>query len=347
MHNENLTINPLGPFVRLGYNEVSINHPDGLAAVLAAPLRKGDFYKTFAVPNIKQYNNLMSECDYKRHVAMRANVASGYTLSNVLKNESHIDCTITLMEERLEQIAKRKEPFDFSEWLHFLSWDILGEVTFSKRFGFLDQGGDVDNAIKNTWMLALYVTLAGYAQWLHALLLGNPILRWVNFEPNEHTYKICVASVNERMANTEARVDMMEHWMRTREKHPDRMGEKEAFCAAAANLGAGGDTVAITLQAFFYLLLKNPLCLRRLRDELDGSQLRGELSKVVTYAEAQRLPYLQACVGTSNTFILVTVAYGLIRSKKPYASSLPSLGTSLVSFPRRVLLWQDITSNAE
>ena len=309
MHNVNLAINLLGPFVRLSYNEVSINHLDGLTAVLAAPLRKGSFYKTFAVPNIKHYNNLMSECDHKRHVAMRANVAAGYTLSNVLKNENYIDCTIALMEERLEQIAKKKEPFDFSKWLHFLSWDILGEVTFSKRFGFLDKGGDVDNAIKNSWMLALYVTVAGYTQWLHALLLGNPILRWINFEPNVHTYKICVATVNERMTNTEARADMMEHWMRTREMHPDRMGEKEAFCAAAANLGAGGDTVAITLQAFFYLLLKNPFCLRRLREELDSSQIRGELSKIVTYAEAQKLPYLQACVCTSKALISDWVAW--------------------------------------
>ncbi|MCJ1251932.1 hypothetical protein MMC30_009170 [Trapelia coarctata] len=284
-----------GPFVRLSYNEVSINHPDAVSAVLAAPIPKAPFYVPFAIPNIN-YNNLMSECDPKRHVAMRANVASGYTLSNVLRNETYIDRTIALMEERLEQTAGTNEPVEFSKWIHFVTWDILGEVTFSERFGFLDQARDVGNAIENTFALALYITTAGYIQWLHALLLGNPILRWLDFQPNEHTYQTCVASLNKRKANPEARVDMVEQWMSTLAKHPDRMKEKDILCAAAANLGAGGDTVAITLQAFFYLLLKNPLYLDRLRQEIDGSQARGELSKIVTYSEAQKLPYLQACV---------------------------------------------------
>jgi len=263
--------------------------------VLAAPISKAPFYVPFAIPNIT-YNNLMSECDPKRHVAMRLNVASGYSLSNVLKNEVYIDRTIALMEERLEQTVSVNKPVEFSLWIHFLTWDILGEVTFSERFGFLDQGRDVGNAIKNTFALALYITTAGYIQWLHALLLGNPILRWLDFQPNEHTYQTCVASVNKRKANPEARVDMMEQWMNTLAKHPDRMKEKDIFCAAAANLGAGGDTMAITLQAFFYLLLKNPFYLDRLRQEIDSSQARGELSEIVTYSEAQKLPYLQACV---------------------------------------------------
>lgn len=269
--------------------------------VLAAPIPKASFYVPFAIPN-SSYNNLMSECDPKRHVAMRSNVASGYSLSNILKNEVYIDRTIALMEERLDQTISTNEPVEFSLWIHFLTWDILGEVTFSERFGFLDQARDVGNAIKNTFALALYITTAAYIQWLHALLLGNPILRWLDFQPSEHTYQTCVASVNKRKANPEARVDMMEQWMNTLAKHPDRMKEKDILCAAAANLGAGGDTVAITLQAFFYLLLKNPVYLDRLRQEIDSSHARGELSEIVAYSEAQNLPYLQACVRPLDSF---------------------------------------------
>ena len=227
---------------------------------------------------------------------MRANVAAGYSLSNTLKNEPYIDRTITLMEQRLDEVAQNGGPIDLSKWIHFLTWDILGEVTFSKRFGFLDQGKDVGKSIANTFALALYVTTAGYIQWLHALLLGNPILRWLDIQPSEHTYQTCVTSVNERKGNTEARVDMVEHWMNMRAKHPERMSEKDIMCAVAGNIGAGGDTVAISLQAFFYFLLKNPIHLHRLREEIDASKARGELSPIVTNVEAQGLPYLQACV---------------------------------------------------
>jgi len=313
---------------------------------LAAPIRKGSLYVPFAIPNIT-YNNLMSECDPKRHVAMRANLAAGYSMSNVLKNETYIDRTIALMEERLEQTATTNKPVEFSKWIHFVAWDILGEVTFSQRFGFLDQARDVGNAIKNTFALALYITTAGYIQWLHGLLLGNPILRWLDFQPNEHTYQTCVASLNKRKSNPEARVDMVEQWMHTLAKHPDRMKEKDILCACAANLGAGGDTVAITLQAFFYFLLKNPSYLSRLRQEIDGSQARGELSKIVTYSEAQKLLYLQACVNLSGFHALKPTSNVSTRSKKRSGYSPPSHGTFHGSSQRKASQSQATISKPE
>jgi cytochrome P450 len=59
---------------------------------------------------------------------------------------------------------------------------------------------------------------------------------------------------------------------------------------------AGADTVGATAQAFVYYLLRHPNYLQRLRDEIDTAQDRDELSPMVQYNEAQRLPFLQACV---------------------------------------------------
>ena len=238
----------------------------------------------------------MSERDYKRNVALRANVAPAYSLSNIIRNESYIDRTITLMEQRLDEASKDETSVELGKWIHFLTWDILGEITFSKRFGFLDEAKDVGNSIANTFALAFYVTTASYLQWLHSLLLGNPLLRWLDVQPAEHTWRTSVAALNERKRSTEARVDMVEYWMNAQAKHPERMSEKDIMCAVAANVGAGGDTVAIGLQAFFYFLLKHPIHLARLREEIDASNSRGELSPVVTLAQAQNLPCLQACV---------------------------------------------------
>ena len=90
----------------------------------------------------------------------------------------------------------------------------------------------------------------------------------------------------------------MEHWLDVRQKHPERMEEKEIFCGAISNVAAGSDTVSATIQAFFYYLLKNPQYLPRLREEIDAAQAGGELAGVPTYNETQKLPYLQACVST-------------------------------------------------
>ncbi|KAM0799387.1 benzoate 4-monooxygenase cytochrome P450 [Usnea florida] len=290
-----ITLNFNRPFVRISYNEVSVNHPEAIQ-ILAAPLWKSDWYKIFATPN-SSYKNLMSECDPKKHVAMRSNLASGYSGSSALRSESSVDQTIQVLERRLDELSQRKEAFDLSRWLLFFAWDINGEVMFSTRFGFLDQGRDIGNSIKNNFGLALYVTVTSYAQWLHMLALGNPILRWLDFQPKQHTFNTTVKAVLARKKNPEAKADMMEQWMGFQARHPDRMTEKDVLAAAVSNLGAGGGTVGSVLQAFFYLLLKgNPVHLKRLREEIDRASAARTLSRVVSNAEALRLPYLQACI---------------------------------------------------
>ena len=280
-----------GACVRISYNEVSISHPDA-TQVLAAPLHKAPFYSLMAVPN-SSYNSLMSERDPTKYAVMRSNVASAFTLTNVIKNESVIDDVVKLLTQRLGDLSQRAEAFEIGEWLHFLTWDLLGEIMFSNRFGFLDQGRDVGGSIKNNFYLSLYITSMVYIQWLHSLLFGNPVLRWIDFQPTEHTYNTAVENVEKRKAHTDPRPDMMGHWLAQHRKHPTRFTEKNMFSNVTMTVGAGASTVGSALEAFFYLLLKeDSKYMGRLQAEIDNAHL----SDVVTYAEAQQLPYLQAVV---------------------------------------------------
>lgn len=277
----------------------------------------------------------MSECDPKKNAAIRSNLASAYTGSSIIRSEPFMNNTIQLLLQRLDELSKRKEAFQLSLWLHFLTWDINGEMMFSRRFGFLDQGKDIGNSIKNNFGLALYVTLTAYAQWFHTLFLGNPILRWLDSHPKEHTFNTTLKAITARKENPEARVDMMEQWMEQQRHHPDRMTEHDVLCAAISNLGAGGETVGSVLQAFFYFLLKeDPVHLRLLRKEIDSAESAGLLSPVVANAEALKLPHLQACVSLIIQIAQINGDYEhlaeyniLTRSKKPSVSTLAYHGT--------------------
>lgn len=238
----------------------------------------------------------MSERDPKRCVQRKKNVASGYALSNIMASEMFIDETIGLLEKRLDQLSQANEPVAFDKWFNFMAFDIIGEVTFSRRFGFLDKGIDIGGAISNTRILTAYVSVMAHLQWLHRLTLGNPIISYLGLEPNQHIFDTAKAAVAARQANEFARTDMIEQWKISRRNHPDRMAEQEILDVATATIGAGADTISATLQAFFYFLLKHPDHLARLRREIDAANTRGELSHVVSYAEAQKLPFLQACV---------------------------------------------------
>ncbi|CZR70299.1 uncharacterized protein PAC_20202 [Phialocephala subalpina] len=78
-----------GDFVRIGFNEVSIGHPNAINEVLKSQMNKGDWYRIFSLPD-SRYVNQMSEVDAKRHITKTKNVAPGYAFSNVIKAEPQV-----------------------------------------------------------------------------------------------------------------------------------------------------------------------------------------------------------------------------------------------------------------
>lgn len=238
----------------------------------------------------------MSELDPSRHIEKSRNVAAGYALSNIIKSERYVDAVLQTLETRLDELGKSGKPAEFDRWFNYFAFDVLGEVTFSKSFGFVESGTDIRNAIANTRALALYIAVMGHYIWVHHLTLGNPILSRLGIQPSSHIFDTCLAAIDARKKNPESRNDMMQRWLDVRAKDPDRMAESEVFAAAVANIGAGADTVSATSQGLFYYLIRNPQYLKRAREEIDGAQFRGELSPLVQYAEAQKLTFLQACV---------------------------------------------------
>lgn len=67
-----------------------------------------------------------------------------------------------------------------------------------------------------------------------------------------------------------------------------------------STLVAGADTTANTILGTVGFLLQNPSALKKLRDEIDEADCRGEISKgVPKYSETQKLPWLDACISES------------------------------------------------
>ena len=238
----------------------------------------------------------MSELDPREHIRKQRNIASGYALSNIIRHEPYFDEVLRLLMTRLNNFCQSGEPVELDRWFTFFAFDAVGEVIFSKSFGFLEQGKDVRDAIANQRLLAPYAAVMGYYVWFHNLTLGNPLLSRLGIQPSSHIFDTCIAAINTRKENPAKRVDMMQKWLDTRAKYPDRMEEVEIFSTAVGTLGAGGDTVSATIQALFYYMIRHPQYMARLQEELDAAQSSGELSPVIQYAEAQKLPFLQACV---------------------------------------------------
>ncbi len=71
---------------------------------------------------------------------------------------------------------------------------------------------------------------------------------------------------------------------------------------------AGSETTAISLSAVFYFLLQNPPAYQKLMAELNEAAQNGTIigrdNHKVSWAEAQKLPYLDAVIQESFRTVL-------------------------------------------
>ncbi|KAI1268171.1 cytochrome P450 [Xylariaceae sp. FL1019] len=289
----------LGPFVRIANNEVSVCHPRGSKEILLNPLPKDKWYSFFQIPDYR-FDGGMSILEPKRKAEHSKHFASGYALSNLLKSEDHMDTNIGSFLDWMDKHAASGEPMDFGLFLTFTANDVLGEVLFSKTFGFLKEGKDIDNAVRNNHGLALYAAIAGH-HWLfmllHKLFIANPVVTWLNVVPAGHIMSTAVQWLEHREKNTDARFDMVEHWFKAMREQPDRVSFRQVQCQTTGTIGGGADTISAGIQSFVYHALRRPSVWARARSEIDDLRAGGLCQdRVVSYAHTQKLPYLLACI---------------------------------------------------
>lgn len=90
--------------------------------------------------------------DEELHKKIKSPIASLFSLSNTLPLEVFVDKTLQVMTEQLDtRFVGSQVTFDLSDWLQYFAFDVMGTLTFSKRYGFLEQGRDVNNMLSTIW----------------------------------------------------------------------------------------------------------------------------------------------------------------------------------------------------
>lgn len=301
-----------GPFVRIAPDEVSVSHPDAPRQLLLNTLPKGYWYEVAAVPDWR-FQTPLSTTDPKKKTARSKAFASGYTLSNMLRTEEHIDRAVEKLLGWMDRFAAERTPMALDLFFSFTAFDIIGEVLFSRPFGFLDKGADIDGTLHVGQPINAYAAVAGYVGKLHRVL-ANPVTTSLGLLPTGFLFRTAMAAVRERRRNSpDSRYDVVAHWLRAREAHPERLSLGDLHANLITNVGAGSDATSCALQSFIYHMLRHPACWARARAEVDEAaatatvnnnktgqqQQRGSTTtttRVVAYELAQGLPYFQACL---------------------------------------------------
>ena len=106
--------------------------------------------------------------DETLHKQLKNPIAPLYSLSNVVTFESFIDEVLELLCKQIDQrYVKSQGIVDLGDWLQYFAFDVMGTMTFSKRYGFLEQGKDVDAMIETIGQFI--ETTAPVSSWLYQL----------------------------------------------------------------------------------------------------------------------------------------------------------------------------------
>ncbi|KAL2150645.1 hypothetical protein VTH82DRAFT_7208 [Thermothelomyces myriococcoides] len=311
-----------GPVVRLGPNTLSFSDPEALKTIygLNKGFIKSDFYVVQqSVVKGRRLPSLFSTTDNDFHMQFRRCVNSAFTMSALVQYEPFVDNTTKLFLKQTERLyIDKSEPCDFTRWLQFYAFDVIGEITYSKRHGFIERNEDVDGIVDYLTKLFLYVAPVGQIPILDRFFLKNPIYlklsEWGLLDATFPVAKFARARMAERLPELEngepvlptsekpavKSPDLLSKFLAAREARPDFMTDTLVQTMAVSMAFAGSETTAISLSAVFYFLLKNPAALERLRREIDDAARAGRFSDyetgIVTWQESQTLPYLDMCI---------------------------------------------------
>lgn len=302
-----------GDLVRIGPNAISIGDPSEIPQIygFTGKFKKSDFYSVILpMSKGKILPGLFATQDEGIHAMLKKPIAGIYSMSNLVSFEPYVDSTIAFFCQQLDKrFAKPGIKCDLSTWLQYFAFDVIGEITYSTRLGFLEQGEDVENIMGNIWKFFEYVAPVGQAPWIDKLWVKNPWVSRMRRPGWNAMAAFALARQKERHQLEESgdvqatgklnSKDFLSRFLAAQRKDPN-IPDWAILAWTQSNITAGSDTTAIFLRTLFYNLLRHPETMTKLLSELDEAQRSGKLSSlssgIASWHETRQLPYLDACV---------------------------------------------------
>lgn len=256
-----------GVVVRLANNEVSFTDERAWASIYAygqspqfpkSPLwyrmRPNGAYGIMSSPNAE-------------HGRFRRTFAPAFTERAVREQQPLILRHIGILIDQLKKKANSTVPIDIVAWFEYVAFDIIGDLSYSQSFHCLEndenhiQINTVQNAMKG-------FTHAVVPRVLGLEMLWRLTVPWFSTQKRKAYYKTLNDWTHQRLA--EGEVNDSNDFMRYAKLRKDGKGLSlaETENAIGDMMIAGSETVASTLAAVFYQLIKHPKILHIVTKEV-------------------------------------------------------------------------------
>jgi hypothetical protein len=183
---------------------------------------------------------------------------------------------------------------------NLISTDVIGEVTFSKRFGFMDEGID-DGAFTMIDNILQCANWVGHIPWFYYLcvwlapIIGNCL---AITQRQGKLLQISQQNIKERKERGTDRNDMLEQLLEVQREKPDKFDDICVTSMAASNIFAGSDSTSVSISAFLYHTLRNPEVKKKLIEEINEHAAKHNIphGTVFDLEIINNMPFLQACM---------------------------------------------------
>lgn len=88
--------------------------------------------------------DLFTERDERVHGQQRRLVASAYTMNAIKSLEPYVNHTTAVLLAKLGELSAKGQAVDIAYLLQLFAFDVIGEVSFARRFGCTDALNDHD-----------------------------------------------------------------------------------------------------------------------------------------------------------------------------------------------------------
>lgn len=243
------------------------------------------------VNNGKPVASLIATRDEKHITEIKRHISLGFSQSTWLKQEDQIDGVLALLIEKLHD--KVGAEIDLKRFLSFWAFDTLTTLAFSESRGYLNYEQDLDGVFAGgsarfkhwgTWMSM---------PTLEQLIYKNRFVQKAQ-SGGSKLVELAMRRIQERKAGDEKATgrDLLGRYLAASQQAPDVIAPSDVLGLTISTIHAGSETTATNSSMVLVRTLQDPRALAKLEQEI----LQADLSDPPTFAEVDKLQYLDVCI---------------------------------------------------
>lgn len=278
-----------GRMVRFAPDRVSVDGSIGWSDIYQRRPNLPEFDKDIRTYQVGRLGLLPALRD--DHRRQRRTVAHAFSVTALKEQETYVQTHLDFFIGRMHEFAAKDADVDISNWLNYLTFDIVGDLALGEPFGCMANGGyhPFVSMIFDTAKANAMGNFMDNFKFLSPLvkLMGKKELR-----RNMAIIEMAAATTEKRIAlGPDARKDFMTYLLR-KSKDGEGLTHPEILTNSRVLIVAGSETTATALCGLIFYLSRTPQAYRRLVEEIRSFTSEDQ----ITMQTLEGLPYLNACL---------------------------------------------------